>query len=89
MLFGGTSAGGFGTLYNYHYVLDDLQWAHTAAWPDASLALDNGETSYCDTAGVTAIPGVNALPLPDRLGTPRKIERSTRVYAEGFILRRR
>jgi hypothetical protein len=43
MLFGGTSAGGFGTLYNYHYVLDDLQWAHTAAWPDASLALDNGE----------------------------------------------
>ena len=42
VLFGGTSAGGFGTLYNYHYVLDDLQWAHTAAWPDASLALDNG-----------------------------------------------
>jgi hypothetical protein len=43
MLFGGTSAGGFGTLYNYHYVLDDLQWAHTAAWPDAALALDNGQ----------------------------------------------
>ncbi|MEO8604217.1 MAG: pectin acetylesterase-family hydrolase [bacterium] len=42
MLFGGTSAGGFGTLYNYHYVLDDLQWTHTTAWPDASLALDNG-----------------------------------------------
>ena len=31
VLFGGYSAGGFGTLYNYHYVLDDLQWAHTAA----------------------------------------------------------
>ena len=31
VLFGGFSAGGFGTLYNYHYVLDDLQWAHTAA----------------------------------------------------------
>jgi hypothetical protein len=44
MLFGGTSAGGFGTLYNYHYVLDDLQWAHTAAWPDAALALDNGQS---------------------------------------------
>lgn len=43
MLFGGTSAGGFGTLYNYHYVLDELQWAHTAAWPDAALALDNGQ----------------------------------------------
>jgi len=43
MLFGGTSAGAFGTLYNYHYVLDDLQWAHTSAWPDAGLALDNGQ----------------------------------------------
>ena len=42
MLFGGTSAGGFGTLYNYHYVLDDLQWVHTSAWPDAALALDTG-----------------------------------------------
>ena len=36
VLFGGFSAGGFGTLYNYHYVLDDLQWAHTAAYPDAA-----------------------------------------------------
>jgi len=43
MLFGGASAGGFGALYNYHYVLDDLQWVHTSAWPDAALALDNGE----------------------------------------------
>jgi hypothetical protein len=52
MLFGGTSAGGFGTLYNYHYVLDDLQWAHTAAWPDASLALDNGQPLGIATLGV-------------------------------------
>lgn len=43
VLFGGFSAGAFGTLYNYHYVLDDLQWEHTAAYPDAGLALDNGE----------------------------------------------
>ncbi len=43
MLFGGTSAGGFGALYNYHYVLDDLQWIHTSAWPDSALALNNGE----------------------------------------------
>ncbi len=43
MLFGGTSAGGFGALYNYHYILDDLQWSHTAAWPDSALALNNGE----------------------------------------------
>ncbi|MEO8602292.1 MAG: pectin acetylesterase-family hydrolase [bacterium] len=42
-LFGGFSAGGFGTIYNYHWVLDDLQWAHTAAYPDAGLALDNGQ----------------------------------------------
>ncbi len=52
MLFGGTSAGGFGTLYNYHFVLDDLQWAHTAAWPDASLALDNGEALGIASLGV-------------------------------------
>ncbi len=43
MLFGGTSAGGFGTLYNYHYVLDDLQWIHSTAWADSALALNNGE----------------------------------------------
>ena len=52
MLFGGTSAGGFGTLYNYHYVLDDLQWAHTAAWPDAALALDNGQVLGIANLGV-------------------------------------
>jgi len=61
MLFGGTSAGGFGTLYNYHYVLDDLQWAHTSAWPDASLALDNGETLGIASLGVLLIS--DAAPL--------------------------
>ncbi|MGB8332827.1 MAG: hypothetical protein WCE62_22065, partial [Polyangiales bacterium] len=40
--FGGWSAGGFGTLYNYHWMLDDLQWPNTAAFPDAALALDSG-----------------------------------------------
>ncbi|TFH32616.1 MAG: hypothetical protein E4H00_01000, partial [Myxococcales bacterium] len=40
-LFGGFSAGGWGALYNYHWVLDDLQWPHTAAFPDSALALDN------------------------------------------------
>ena len=43
MLFGGTSAGGFGALYNYHYILDDLQWIHSTAWADSALALSNGE----------------------------------------------
>jgi len=52
-LFGGTSAGGFGTLFNYHWMLDDLQWPHTSAWPDAALSLDNGE--------VLGIVGLGAL----------------------------
>jgi hypothetical protein len=39
--FAGFSAGGWGALYNYHWVLDDLQWPHTAAFPDSALALDN------------------------------------------------
>jgi hypothetical protein len=52
VLFGGFSAGGFGTLYNYHWVLDDLQWAHTAAYPDAALALDNGQALGVGNLGV-------------------------------------
>jgi hypothetical protein len=55
VLFGGFSAGGFGTLYNYHYVLDDLQWAHTAAYPDASLALDNGQLLGVGSLGAILI----------------------------------
>ena len=39
--FAGFSAGGWGALYNYHWVLDDLQWPHTTAFPDSALALDN------------------------------------------------
>jgi Pectinacetylesterase len=55
VLFGGFSAGAFGTLYNYHYLLDDLQWAHTAAYPDAGLALDNGEVLGVGTLGALLI----------------------------------
>jgi hypothetical protein len=55
VLFGGFSAGGFGTLYNYHWVLDDLQWAHTAAYPDASLALDNGQALGVANLGILLI----------------------------------
>jgi hypothetical protein len=60
-LFGGTSAGGFGTLYNYHYVLDELQWAHTSAWPDASLALDNGQALGLGNLGIILISNVAPL----------------------------
>ncbi len=64
MLFGGTSAGGFGTLYNYHYVLDDLQWIHASAWPDASLGLDSGTPPLSITSlGAIAIPSWDAGPF--------------------------
>ncbi len=60
MLFGGTSAGAFGTLYNYHYVLDDLQWIHTSAWPDAGLALDNGQALGVANLGLIFTGGPGA-----------------------------
>ena len=41
VLFSGNSAGGFGVLYNYHHLLDDLRWINTTALPGASMALDN------------------------------------------------
>lgn len=43
VLFGGTSAGGFGATYNYHYLLDDLRWTRATAAPGAALGIDNGE----------------------------------------------
>ncbi|MGB5809593.1 MAG: pectin acetylesterase-family hydrolase [Polyangiales bacterium] len=49
--FGGFSAGAFGTLYNYHWLLDDLQWPATAAFPDAALALDSGGFTSVATLG--------------------------------------
>jgi len=64
--FGGFSAGGFGTLYNYHYVLDDLQWARTTAFPDAALALDSGNALSVGNLGAILIPesdiGWSSLP---------------------------
>jgi hypothetical protein len=60
-LFGGFSAGGFGTIYNYHWVLDDLQWAHTAAYPDAGLALDNGQPLGVAALGALLISGTPPL----------------------------
>jgi hypothetical protein len=60
-LFGGFSAGGYGTLYNYHWVLDDLQWPRTAAFPDAGGALDNGGVGV-RTLGYAKIPQWGAKP---------------------------
>ncbi|MEN0063451.1 MAG: pectin acetylesterase-family hydrolase [Myxococcota bacterium] len=61
-LFGGFSAGGYGTLYNYHWMIDDLQWPRTAAYPDAGLALDNGS--------VFGVRGIGLLKVPDWGTTP-------------------
>lgn len=61
-LFGGWSAGSYGTLYNYHWMLDDLGWARTTAFPDAGLALDNGEALGVRALGLVKIPEWGALP---------------------------
>lgn len=55
-LFGGWSAGGYGTIYNYHWLLDDLQWPRTIAFPDAGLALDNGSILGVSGLGDVKIP---------------------------------
>ena len=54
-MFGGWSAGGFGTLYNYHWMLDDLQWPQTTGFPDAALSLDSGGLLSVATLGTFAI----------------------------------
>jgi hypothetical protein len=61
-LFGGWSAGGYGTLYNYHWFLDDLQWPRTSAFPDAGLALDNGEVVGVSGLGIVKIPAWGMQP---------------------------
>jgi len=62
-LFGGWSAGGYGTLYNYAWMLDELGWPRTTAFPDAGLALDNGEALGVAALGVVKIPAWGTLPL--------------------------
>lgn len=59
--FGGWSAGGYGTLYNYHWLLDDLQWPRTIAFPDAGMALDNGTPLGVAGLGLVKIPGWGTL----------------------------
>lgn len=61
--FGGWSAGAYGTLYNTHWVLDDLQWPRTTAFPDAGLALDNGEVLGVRGLGDVKIPDWGTLPF--------------------------
>ena len=56
-MFGGFSAGAFGTIYNYHWVLDDLQWSNTAAFPDAALALNSPGALNIEALGNAIIDG--------------------------------
>jgi hypothetical protein len=53
--FAGFSAGGWGALYNYHWVLDDLQWPRTAAFPDSALALDNVYDEFWSLRNLSAL----------------------------------
>lgn len=55
-LLGGWSAGGYGTMYNYNFMLDDLLWQRTSAFPDAGCGLDNGELLGVRSLGVAKIP---------------------------------
>jgi hypothetical protein len=61
-LLGGWSAGGYGVMYNYNWILDDLLWQRTAAFPDAGGGLDNRELLGVRTLGFTKIPIWGALP---------------------------
>jgi len=61
VFFGGESAGGFGVNFNYHYLLDDLRWAHTTAIPDAGLSLDNGQALGVASLGLVVGPDTPPL----------------------------
>jgi hypothetical protein len=66
MIFSGSSAGGYGASYNYHWVLDDLGWVHTASVPDAALAMDNGVAGVIALGAITlppTYPGWNTQPF--------------------------
>ena len=60
--FGGWSAGAYGTMYNYHWLLDDLNWPKTTAFPDAGLGLHNGQAVGVMGLGLLKIPVWGAQP---------------------------
>ena len=67
MMLSGSSAGGYGVAYNYHWVLDDLRWVHSTAVPDAGLGMDNGRADGVIALGTMALlpttPGWNVKPF--------------------------
>lgn len=58
VIFGGSSAGGFGAQYNGHYPLDELRWINTTLAPDSSLAL---------AGGLQSLPGLVTLKAPENV----------------------
>jgi hypothetical protein len=85
VLLSGSSAGGYGTAYNYHWVLDDLRWIHTTAAPDAALGMDNGTLGVIALGAVAVMPvtpGWNTLPfMPPYCTTPACAEIFTNLEA--------
>ncbi len=61
--FGGTSAGGFGAEYNYHYVLDDMRWVNSTAIPNSAQSVDNAQPT-----GVLQFAAPIALSDTDPIG---------------------
>lgn len=78
VVFAGTSAGGFGVAYNYHWVLDDLGWVNTTVVPDAALSMDNGFAGVIALGSLVtqpASPGWNVRPfLPPYCNGPECME---------------
>jgi hypothetical protein len=81
-LFGGFSAGGYGTIYNYHWVLDDLQWPRTAAFPDAGGALDNGSVVGVRGLGDIKIPAWGTKPYLPPYCFSGRCAVGTEIYRE-------
>jgi hypothetical protein len=52
--FNGSSAGGFGVIFNLHHVLDEERWSHTTFVNDAALGLNSGTTFSIAALGVLA-----------------------------------
>ena len=66
VLFAGSSAGGIGAQFNYHYILDDLRWVHSTLLPDSALGLDNGAGATLQRGALVfgmTTPGWGGLPM--------------------------
>ncbi len=51
VVFSGSSAGGFGVMFNLHHVLDEERWTHTTMVNDAALGLDSQTAFGIGTLG--------------------------------------